>query len=141
MRCDSDTVRHNDLVHTLGLSRLDYFSEVGPGGVAPCAMVGQAVAAILSGQATTVLVFRSLNGRSGRRFGLSPVTGRRIGGNGTYDEFFLPYGLLTPGQIFALLAQRHMLDYGTSEKDLGHIALACRARANANPSRRCTTRR
>ena len=133
VRCDSDTVRHNDLVHTLGLSRLDYFSEVGPGGVAPSAMVGQAVAAILSGQATTVLVFRSLNGRSGRRFGLSPVTERRIGGNGTYDEFFLPYGLLTPGQIFALLAQRHMLDYGTSEKDLGHIALACRARANANP--------
>jgi len=133
VRCDSDTVRHNDLVHTLGLSRLDYFSEVGPGGVAPSAMVGQAVAAILSGQATTVLVFRSLNGRSGRRFGLSPVTGRRIGGNGTYDEFFLPYGLLTPGQILALLAQRHMLDYGTSEKDLGHIALACRARANANP--------
>ena len=31
----------------------------------PCGMVGQAVAAILSGQATTVLVFRSLNGRSG----------------------------------------------------------------------------
>jgi acetyl-CoA acetyltransferase len=80
-----------------------------------------------------VLVFRSLNGRSGRRFGLSPVTQTRIGGQGTYDEFFLPYGLLTPGQIFALMAQRHMLDYGTSEKDLGHIALACRARANANP--------
>ena len=133
VRCDSDTVRHNDLVHALGLSRLDYFSEVGPGGVAPSAMVGQAVAAILSGQATTVLVFRSLNGRSGRRFGLSPVTQTRIGGQGTYDEFFLPYGLLTPGQIFALMAQRHMLDYGTSEKDLGHIALACRARANANP--------
>ncbi len=51
-----------------------------------------------------------------------------------YDEFFLPYGLLTPGQIFALMAQRHMLDYGTSEKDLGQIALACRARANANPA-------
>jgi acetyl-CoA acetyltransferase len=134
VRCDSDTVRHNDLVHALGLRGLDYFSEVGPGGVAPSAMVGQAVAAILSGQATTVLVFRSLNGRSGRRFGLSPVTERRVGGNGTYDEFFAPYGLLTPGQIFGLLAQRHMLDYGTSEKDLGHIALACRARANANPS-------
>ncbi len=133
VRCESDTVHYNDLVHTLGLSRLDYFSEVGPGGVAPSAMVGQAVAAIVSGQATTVLVFRSLNGRSGRRFGLSPVTQRRIGGSGTYDEFFLPYGLLTPGQIFALLAQRHMLDFGTSEKDLGHIALACRARANANP--------
>ena len=110
VRCDYDAVRHNDLAHTLGLRRLDYFSDVGPGGVAPCAMVGQAVAAILSGQATTVLVFRSLNGRSGRRFGLSPVTQQRVGGSGTYDEFFLPYGLLTPGQIFGLLAQRHMLE-------------------------------
>jgi len=134
VRCDHDAVRHNDLVHALGLRGLDYFSDVGPGGVAPSGMVGQAVAAILSGQATTVLVFRSLNGRSGRRFGLSPVTERRVGGNGTYDEFFLPYGLLTPGQIFGLLAHRHMLDFGTNEKDLGHIALACRARANANPA-------
>jgi acetyl-CoA acetyltransferase len=133
VRCDSDLVRHNDLVQSLGMTRLDYFSEVGPGGVAPCAMVGQAVAAILSGQATTVLVFRSLNGRSGRRYGLSPATRRRVGGGGSYDEYFLPYGLLTPGQIFALLAQRHMLDFGTAEKDLGHIALACRQRANANP--------
>ena len=133
VRCDYDAVRQNDLAHTLGLRRLDYFSDVGPGGVAPCAMVGQAVAAILSGQATTVLVFRSLNGRSGRRFGLSPVTQQRVGGNGTYDEFFLPYGLLTPGQIFGLLAQRHMLDHATNEKDLGHIAVTCRARANANP--------
>jgi acetyl-CoA acetyltransferase len=101
--------------------------------VAPTAQVAQAMAAVISGLATNVLVYRSLNGRSGRRFGLSSVTSSRVGGNGTYDEFFLPYGLLTPGQIFALLAQRHMLDYGTSEKDLGHIALACRARANANP--------
>jgi acetyl-CoA acetyltransferase len=133
VRCDSDLVRHNDLVESLGLTRLDYFSDVGPGGVAPCAMVGQAVAAILSGQATTVLVFRALNGRSGRRYGLSPATARRVGGGGSYDEYFLPYGLLTPGQIFALLAQRHMLEFGTSEKDLGHIALTCRQRANANP--------
>jgi acetyl-CoA acetyltransferase len=133
VRCNHDVVHHNDLVHALGMRQLDYFSEVGPGGVAPSAMVGQAVAAILSGQATTVLVFRSLNGRSGRRFGLSSVSQRRVGGDSTYDEFFLPYGLLTPGQIFGLLAQRHMLDHGTNEKDLGHIALACRARANANP--------
>ena len=73
VRCDMDLVRPNDLVDALGLTRLDYFGEVGPGGVAPCGQVAQAVAAIISGQATNVLVFRSLNGRSGRRFGLSSV--------------------------------------------------------------------
>jgi acetyl-CoA acetyltransferase len=134
VRCDMDLVHHNDLVESLGLTHLDYYGEAGPGGVAPCAMVGQAVGAILSGQATTVLVFRSLNGRSGRRFGLSPDTGAQVGGGGSYDEFFLPYGMQTPGQAFALMAKRHMLDFGTTEEDLGHIALTCRARANANPS-------
>jgi acetyl-CoA acetyltransferase len=133
VRCDMDLVRHNDLADALGIPTLTYWSEVGPGGVAPCAMVGQAVGAILSGQASTVLVFRELNGRSGRRYGLSAQSSPRAGGGGTYDEFFQPYGLLTAGQIFALMAQRHMLDYGTKETDLGKIAVTCRARANANP--------
>jgi acetyl-CoA acetyltransferase len=133
VRCDMDTVRPNDLVHALGLRDLTYFGEVGPGGVAPCAMVGQAVGAILSGQASTVLVFRGLNGRSGPRFGQSAVAETTVGGAGTYDELFVPYGLLTPGQVFATMAQRHMIEYGTTAEEIGHIALACRARANANP--------
>ena len=111
VRCDADLVRHNDLLHTLGLRDLAYWGETGPGGTAPCGMVGQAVGAILSGQATTVLVFRSLNGRSGARYGLAHRVSNqaRIGGNGTYDEYFHPYGLVTPGQIFAIMAQRHLL--------------------------------
>ena len=134
VRCDMDAVRHNDLADALGIPNLTYWSEVGPGGVAPCAMVGQAVGAILSGQATTVLVFRELNGRSGRRFGLSAESAAKVGGAGSYDEFFAPYGLLTPGQIFGVMAQRHMAEFGTTAEQLGHIALACRARANANPA-------
>jgi acetyl-CoA acetyltransferase len=134
VRCDSDLVRHIDLIESLGLPDLAYWGEVGPGGTAPCAMIGQAVGAILSGQATTVLAFRSLNGRWGARYGMAKKTdAARAGGSGPYDEFFHPYGLLTPGQIFAMIAQRHMIRYGTKETDLGHIALACRARANANP--------
>lgn len=135
VRCDMDLVSHTDLIESLGLADLAYWGEVGPGGTAPCAMIGQAVGAILSGQATTVLAFRSLNGRSGARFGLArnQVAGAPAGGGGTYDEYFHPYGLLTPGQIFALIAQRHMIRYGTADTDLAQIALACRARANANP--------
>ncbi|HSS10238.1 MAG TPA: hypothetical protein VLL25_10150 [Acidimicrobiales bacterium] len=37
-------------------------------------------------------------------------------------------------QVVALMSQRHMLQYGTSEKELGHAALACRTRANGNPA-------
>jgi acetyl-CoA acetyltransferase len=134
VRSDMDTVLHNDLADSLGIPDITYWAQVGPGGVAPSAMIGQAVGAILSGQATNVLVFRELNGRSGLRYGLSPATNPRIGGGGTYDEFFNPYGLLTPGQVFAVMAQRHMIEYGTTPEQLAHIALTCRSRANANPA-------
>jgi acetyl-CoA acetyltransferase len=95
--------------------------------------VGQAVGAILRGQASAVLAFRELNGRAGRRYGVSGQVAQRAGGGGTYDEFFEPYGLLTAGQVFALIAQRHALEYGSTEMDLGKIAVTCRERANANP--------
>jgi acetyl-CoA acetyltransferase len=133
VRCTHDTVFQHDLADSLGIRNMTYWSEVGPGGVAPAGMVGQAIAAILSGQATNVLVFRELNGRSGVRYGLARAKEERVGGQGTYDEFFNPYGLLTPGQTFALMARRHSAEYGTTPEQLGHIALACRKRANANP--------
>jgi acetyl-CoA acetyltransferase len=136
VRCDMDDVRTSDLMHALGLDDIAYVGVNGPGGVAPSAMVGQAVGAILSGQAETVLVYRSLNGRSGRRYGAAAPSSQhaRIGGNGTYDEYWLPYGLLTPGQVFALIARRHMIEFGTTPEQLGHIPIACRRRANANPA-------
>ena len=133
VRCDMDTVRANDLIESIGMPNVTYWSDVGTGGAAAAAMIGQAVGAILSGQATSVLVFRELNGRSGRRYGLSSAGSEVVGGGGTYDELYLPYGMLTPGQVFAMYAQRHMLEFGTTPEQLARIPLACRERANANP--------
>ncbi|SEF67652.1 Acetyl-CoA acetyltransferase [Thermomonospora echinospora] len=133
--CDYDLVSYGAIADALGIADLTYWGQTGPGGSGPCAMVGQAVAAILSGQATTVLVYRALNGRSGRRYGLgAPDPDARVGGRGAYEEFFAPYGLVTPGQFFALLAQRHMSTYGTRYEALAEIALACREAANRNPA-------
>ena len=136
VRCESDEVNSHDLASSLGAHNLTYWSSVDSGGAAPAGMIGNAVAAILAGFASTVLVFRSLNGRSGSRFGAatSSGSGQAVGGAGSYDEFVMPYGLLAPGPFFALLARRHMSLYGTTPEDLGGIALTCRANANANPS-------
>lgn len=133
IRCEQDEVTHNDLAYALGLTDLAYWGSTGTGGGAPAGMIAQAVAAIVAGLAKTVLVFRSLNGRSGVRFGAGRGTGT-VGGNGSFDEYFMPHGLVTPGQMWAILAQRHMHEFGTTSEQLGHIALACRARANANPA-------
>ncbi|MGE3619821.1 MAG: lipid-transfer protein [Acidimicrobiia bacterium] len=134
VHCDYDLVLPFDLSEALGLE-LTYWSSVAVGGVSPAGMVGQAVAAILSGQATTVVVYRSINGRSGRRMGAGwgTMNNPRVGGKQTWDEFYLPYGILSPGQFFGLVAQRHMTRYGTTREQLGHIALVSRERANANP--------
>ena len=136
VRCDFDVVTHNDLAHSLGLTDVTFWGSNGPGGSAPSAMIGQAVGALMSGQATNVLVYRSMNGRSGFRLGkgrLQAAAGA-IGGNGTHEEFFVPYGLVSPGQMWAMLARRHMHEFGTTQEQLGAIALTCRARANANPN-------
>jgi acetyl-CoA acetyltransferase len=140
VRSDMDSVTHNDLAHALGVDDLRYWGSTGTGGAAPCGMVGQAVGALLSGQAAAVLVFRSLNGRSGRRMG-RPMLDRAttepevevVGGDGTFDELFAPWGLVTPAQFYGLVARRHMIEFGTTAEQLGHVALACRDRARANP--------
>jgi acetyl-CoA acetyltransferase len=142
VRCDFDVVTHNDLANSLGITDLTFWGSNGPGGSAPSAMVGQAVGALMSGQARNVLVYRSMNGRSGFRLGkgrLQAASGP-IGGNGTYEEFFVPYGLVSPGQMWAMLARRHMHEYGTTEDQLGAIAIACRDRANANPNAQMSDR-
>ena len=86
-------------------------------------------------------MFRELNGRSGRRYGMSSASSEIVGGGGTYDELYMPYGLLTPGQAFAMFAQRHMIEFGTTPEQLGQIPVTCRRRANANLAPRCTTAR
>jgi acetyl-CoA acetyltransferase len=136
VRCDFDVVTHNELAHALNLPHLTYWGASGPGGSAPSGMMAQAVGAIVSGQARNVLVYRSLNGRSGFRLGKGRLQGQSgpVGGNGSYEEFFVPFGLVSPGQMWAMLAQRHMIQYGTTAEHLGSIALACRRRANHNPN-------
>lgn len=134
VRSDMDTVSAPALADSIGARNLTYWAEAGPGGSGPAAMVGLAVAAIVAGMASTVVVFRSLNGRSGQRYGLGYAHEARAGGGGGYEEFFLPYGMQTPGQFFAMVAQRHMIDYGLTSEGLGNIALACRRHANNNPA-------
>ena len=135
VRADVDTVAPYTLAAALGVNNLSYWGDTGPGGVAPCMMMGLAIGAILSGQAKTVIAFRSLNGRSEARLGgTTRGTGvQSVGGLGTYDEYYLPYGLLSAGQTFALMTQRHMLEYGTTAEQLGAVAITCREHANKTP--------
>ncbi|CAN7307403.1 transporter [Phenylobacterium sp. LjRoot225] len=135
VRCDHDTVTPYTLAASLGAVNMRYWADTGPGGVAPCMMMGLAIGALMSGQAKAVLAFRSLNGRSEMRLGGRgrKVEPEAVGGFGTYDEFYVPYGLQTAGQTFAMVARRHMMQFGTTSEQLAEVALACREHANQTP--------
>ncbi|MEO5840495.1 MAG: lipid-transfer protein [Acidimicrobiales bacterium] len=145
IRYSADEVNEAMLGEVLGFD-LRYHSQVGFGGQSAAAVVGHAAAAIASGLASVVVCYRSLNGRSALRYGRAE---RRIAvGNG--DELVVasgrmapqgafagPYGLLAPGQVMALWAQRYAHEAGIGADDLtaalATIAVTQRGFANRNP--------
>jgi len=139
VRADYDYVAHNDLVEAARPAHLTYWGVCGPGGIAPSGLIGQAVGAIMSGQATTVpRISVPLNGRTGVRYG-APEVGARVGGHNTYDEFYSPYGLVSAAQrCTRIMARRHSIEFGTTAEDLGAIAIACRNGPMRIRPRRCT---
>jgi len=133
VRCHMDRTSAAAMAGALALPEVGFAADVGVGGGAPCAMIGVAAAAILSGQARHVLVWRALNGRSQGRLGAAIAPRPEAGGMGSHDEFFTPWGLLTAPQSFALLAQRHRSLYGTTDQMFGATAILCRDHANRTP--------
>jgi acetyl-CoA acetyltransferase len=145
IRYSADEVNEAMLGEVLGLD-LRYHSQVGFGGQSAAAVVGHAAAAIAAGLASVVVCYRSLNGRSGMRYGRAE---RRIA-SGDGDELVVasgrmapqgafagPYGLLAPGQVMALWAQRYAHEAGIGADELGAalatIAVTQRGFANRNP--------
>jgi RNA polymerase sigma-70 factor (ECF subfamily) len=41
-------------------------------------------------------------------------------------DYYVPFGMTAPPQWYALMAHRHMHEYGTTEKQLGAVAIAMR---------------
>ena len=113
----------------LGMPELRWASMVwGGGGGGSIGALAHACAAVESGQADTVVVYRGLcQGQSGR-FG-------RAGQSGEYghENFILPFGMFSPPQMMALLARRFMHLHGITEAHLAEVALNARANANRNP--------
>lgn len=118
----------------LGLDNVSFWGAVDFGGSASAALVQHAAAAVASGMANYVLCYRSLNGRSGMRPGTADTYERLLkGADPSYDNFLVPYGFTAPTQTYALIAQRHMAEYGTTKDQLGHVAVGLRRHANTNP--------
>ncbi|MBI4497699.1 MAG: lipid-transfer protein [Chloroflexi bacterium] len=125
-----DTVTEGEIASCLGMDHLRFYGELGGAGTAGCGLVAHAAAAVALGLANNVVVYRAMNGRSGRRYGRGDVTMRGGVGPAAFTE---PFGQLVPQQALAMLARRHMHEYGTTSRQFGAVAVAFRAHANRNP--------
>jgi acetyl-CoA acetyltransferase len=123
-----NTFEH-DIARNLGIPNLRYFGDVAYGGGAGCGAVGHAAMAIATGTAETVVVWRARNRGSGGRPWASKSN--RIGGE---LQWYLPWGLSRPVDQIAMLARRHMIEYGSTEEHLAAVAMAFREHAQNNPA-------
>lgn len=126
---EGDASSTNSLACNLGMPNLRFFGEVGGGGGAGSALVAHAILAVAAGVANYVVCFRALNGRSGRRPGVS-AAGARVTGEEAYKA---PFGLMSPAHNFAMVVRRHMYEYGTTTRQMGMVAVGCRKHACLNP--------
>ena len=111
--------------------RPSYLSTLDLAGASGAAMIHHAAMAIASGQCTTVLCVAGQNLLSNRSR-TSAVQSMAESG-GAHAQFEVPYGPLIPS-LYALIAQRHMHEYGTTAEQMAHVAVTMRAHASLNPN-------
>ena len=99
------------------------------GGASYEVFVGHAVDAIRAGRCEVAVITYGSNQRSAKT--------RALGGStwptDIETRLELPYGPLHPVSMYALAAQRHMHDHGTTSEQLAEIAVAAREWALLNP--------
>ena len=118
------------LAAALGIKDLRFANmQWGGGGGGGSAAVGNAAAAIATGMAECVVVFRALAQGQFGRFGQGPRRNAIAGDM----AFTAPYGLMSPAQMFAMRVTRFMHDHGVEQDALRAISLASYHHAQNNP--------
>ncbi len=115
------------VAHAIGVDDLGWSVNIFGGGNIVTSTVMGGVTAVTSGQAEVVVVYRVLasDTRYGKSLGAIQVEGEA--------QFAGPHGYLVPPQWFAMFAQRHQYEYGSTSEDLGAIAIQERLHASKNP--------
>jgi acetyl-CoA acetyltransferase len=121
-----------DLQRELGLTDLRLLTHMQAYGSTAGSMVQYASMAVQSGMASAVAcVFADSPLRPERRS--SSIYGTRHAGAGWWGLLGAS-GVIGANPMYALAARRHMLRYGTTSEQLGHIAVAQRGWAGLNPA-------
>ena len=122
---------HNDCAHSgevataMGM-RLNYYMDVEGGGSSTEALVTHSIGLLEAGACKTIVIYRGMNGRTGRRMGRQP-------GDRPDSQFRSHWGWTTPAQWFAVTAMRYLRDTNTTTEAFADIAVTHRYHASLNP--------
>lgn len=116
------------LAQRLGIQP-SYVNDISLSGGAPSAMVVNAAAAIKAGLCSVVLCASGGGDQPLSREGRG--RGRLSTG---WEDFMNPFGAAPAPVSYALGARRHMHLYGTTSRQFGAVAVACRKHAMLNPN-------
>jgi acetyl-CoA acetyltransferase len=107
-----------------------YLMTIDMAGATGCAMIHQAMMAIASGQCETVLCVAGQNLLS---FSSNGKAIEKMADAGwAHPDYEAPLGPLVP-TLYALIAQRHMHEFGTSQQQMAKVAVSIRDHAIRNP--------
>ncbi|WP_213571475.1 lipid-transfer protein [Rhodococcus sp. USK13] len=120
-----DSVWSESVGTAIGAGDLSYVMDFGQGGQSACHMVAHAAMAVSAGMANTVVVFRALNGKSGKLIG-------RMTPPSASSEYRYSLGYTAYPQYIAMWTRRYMIETGATEADLGAVAVAARRWAQLN---------
>ena len=123
------------IASTLGIPLVRFAAGLTGGGGGTVGAIELASMAVMQGAADVVVTVMAVQ-QSATRIGAS------FAGPGSYlrsslgstSDFVLPFGGMSPGQMFAILAQRHMFEYGTTREHFGEVAISTRANASTRES-------
>ena len=118
------------LAAALGINDLRFANmQWGGGGGGGSGALGNAAAAVATGMAECVVVFRALAQGQFGRFGQGPVR-NVISGDAAHT---VPYGLMSPAQSFAMKVKRFMHENKVEQSALRALSLASYHHAQNNP--------
>jgi acetyl-CoA acetyltransferase len=118
------------VAHNLGI-RPRFLSTVDVAGASGVSMIHQAVMAVESGQCDVALCVAGQNLLSHRSRDQAVKSMAESGS--AHPQFEVPYGPVVPS-LYALIAQRHMHEYGTTPAQLAEVAVTMRRHAGLNPN-------
>ena len=128
----------------LGIPDIGFAASVTGGGGGSAGSLGLGAAAIVSGQADVVVSLVTLQ-QTAHRLGGTSSGPREVpvgrGGEGGGEAgvspdlaFTGPAGIIAPGHNFAMIANRHMYEYGTTREHFAEICIAQRDNAIRRPT-------